>query len=71
MLMSHESPNTLVPEISTDSRNNEITRCICAVEQDSDENVPQAQNTADSIDDVMLGSIVVRDEDGAEMCFMI
>ena len=31
------------------------------------ENIPEAQDTADGVDDVMFGSIVVRDEDGAEI----
>ena len=47
--------------------NIEITSCTFAIKQDSDENVSEAQDTADGVDDVMLGSFVVRDEDGAEI----
>ena len=47
--------------------NIEITSCTFAIKQDSDENVSEAQDTADGVDDVMLGSTVVRDEDSAEI----
>ena len=49
----------------SNTRNIEITSS--AVEQDSDKNVPEAQDTTDNIGDVVLGQTVVRDEDGAEI----
>ena len=49
------------------SRNIEITSWTWVVKQDPDENVPEAQHTTDGVGDVILGSTVVRDEDGAEI----
>ena len=40
---------------------------VKTITHDSDKNVPVAQDTADGVDDVILGSPVVRDEDGAEI----
>ena len=51
----------------SNSRNIEITSWTCSIKQDPDDDVPEAQHTADGVSDVMLGSIVVRDEDGAEI----
>ena len=51
----------------SNTRKIEITSCTVAVEQDSNENVSEAQDTADDVGDVVLGYAVVRDEDGAEI----
>ena len=45
-------------------RNITIKRCPL---EKNDETVSDAQDTADGVDDVMLGSTVVRDEDSAEI----
>ena len=47
-------------------RNIQITSWKSSIKHNSDENVPEAQHTTDGVDYVMLGSNVVRDEDGAE-----
>ena len=47
--------------------NIKITSCTCSIKEDSDKTVPEAQDTADGVEDVMLWSIVVRNEDGAEI----
>ena len=51
----------------SNSRNIEITSWTCSIKQDPDDDVPEAQHTADGVWDVILGSIVVPDEDGAEI----
>ena len=48
-------------------RNIEITSFTTSRKDDSDENVPEAEDTADGVGDVMLGTVVERDEDGAEI----
>ena len=65
--------NVTIPSFSVDflltettiSNVRNITIKRCPLEK-NDETVSDAQDTADGVDDVMLGSIVERDEDGAE-----
>ena len=64
MWTAHKLLNTKSQQI-IHSREVEITNCEFAPYCDDD--VPEAQDTADGVGDVILGSIVVRDEDGAEI----
>ena len=55
------------PTQTTTNTNTTNTSCRTSINQDSDETVPEAQDTADGVEDVMLGSTVARDEDGTEI----
>ena len=66
--------NVTIPSFSVDflltettiSNVRNITIKRCPLEK-NDENIPDAQRTADGVHYVMLGSTVVRDEDRAEI----
>ena len=62
---SHMCLCTYSPPTVTKPTN--ITGCTCPMKQKSDENVPEAQDTADGVGDVMPESTVVRDKDSAEI----